>query len=58
MMELDEAIEDTAKKTRRYAKRQMTWFRGEAGVRWFRGFGAEPQVIDGAVRFVEARICL
>jgi len=29
--------------TRRYAKRQMTWFRREAGVRWLRGFGDEPE---------------
>jgi len=58
MMELDEVIEDTAKKTRRYAKRQMTWFRREPGVRWFRGFGDEPQVIDGAVRFVEAQLAV
>ena len=25
--------------TRRYAKRQVTWFRKEPGVRWFSGFG-------------------
>jgi tRNA dimethylallyltransferase len=30
-MGLDEAIEDAAKQTRHYAKRQMTWFRKEPG---------------------------
>jgi tRNA dimethylallyltransferase len=30
-MTLDEAIEDTAQKTRNYAKRQLTWFRKERG---------------------------
>jgi len=28
--------------TRRYAKRQLTWFRKEQGVRWFSGFGDDP----------------
>jgi len=27
--------------TRQYAKRQLTWFRKETGVRWFSGFGDE-----------------
>jgi tRNA dimethylallyltransferase len=31
---LYEAIEDTVRATRRYAKRQMTWFRKEAEIRW------------------------
>lgn len=30
-MTLDEAIQDTAQETRRYAKRQLTWFRKEPG---------------------------
>jgi tRNA dimethylallyltransferase len=30
--------------TRRYAKRQWTWFRKETGVRWFEGFGDDPQL--------------
>ncbi len=30
--------------TRRYAKRQMTWFRREAAVHWCEGFGDDPQV--------------
>jgi tRNA dimethylallyltransferase len=29
---------------RNYAKRQMTWFRREPEVRWFKGFGDEPAV--------------
>jgi tRNA dimethylallyltransferase len=28
------AIDDTARQTRRYAKRQLTWFRKEPGARW------------------------
>ena len=32
---LDAAIEATIRATRRYAKRQMTWFRREPAIRWF-----------------------
>jgi tRNA dimethylallyltransferase len=34
---LDEAIEATVAATRRYARRQMTWFRQDPRVRWFDG---------------------
>ena len=30
--------------TRRYAKRQLTWFRRESGVHWLAGFGDDPIV--------------
>ena len=47
---LPEAISQTQAATRRYAKRQMTWFRREAGINWFSGFGddlrIQAQVID------------
>ncbi|HXH50364.1 MAG TPA: tRNA (adenosine(37)-N6)-dimethylallyltransferase MiaA [Terriglobia bacterium] len=39
---LDEAVRDTQTATRHYAKRQMTWFRREAGMNWFPGFGDDP----------------
>jgi tRNA dimethylallyltransferase len=38
---LQEAIAQTKQGTRRYAKRQMTWFRKEEGVIWFHGFGTD-----------------
>jgi tRNA dimethylallyltransferase len=41
---LAEARETIQQATRRYAKRQLTWFRREQGVRWFSGFGDEPAV--------------
>jgi tRNA dimethylallyltransferase len=41
---LGEAIESTQKATRHYAKRQMTWFRREPAVTWFRGFADDPGV--------------
>ncbi len=41
---LPEAIAETQKATRRYAKRQWTWFRREPDVAWFRGFGDDPRI--------------
>ncbi len=32
---LEEAVDETVRATRRYAKRQLTWFRKEAGIHWF-----------------------
>jgi tRNA dimethylallyltransferase len=40
----EEAIESTQRETRRYAKRQLTWFRKEQDVRWIEGFGDNPRV--------------
>ncbi len=48
-MTIDEAIESTQKETRRYAKRQWTWFRREPDAHWVRGFGDDPRV--------QSRIC-
>ena len=38
-----QAIESTQQETRRYAKRQQTWFRKEQNVHWIDGFGDNPQ---------------
>ena len=40
---LDQAIETTVQATRRYAKRQMTWFRRVEGVRWIPALEIEQQ---------------
>jgi tRNA dimethylallyltransferase len=48
-----EAIELTARMTRRYAKRQMTWFRREPGVEWFAGFGEDPRVQERVLQLLE-----
>jgi tRNA dimethylallyltransferase len=39
--------------TRRYAKRQMTWFRKEPGLAIYKGFGAELQVVTAAIAGVQ-----
>lgn len=38
--------------TRRYAKRQLTWFRKEPGVRWVAAFGDEVAALDEARRYL------
>ncbi len=38
----DQAIDSAQRNTRRYAKRQMTWFRHEASIEWIEGFGDDP----------------
>jgi tRNA dimethylallyltransferase len=43
-MGLPEAILQAQVATRRYAKRQMTWFRQEAGITWLGGFGDDPRI--------------
>lgn len=41
---LDEARAAIQQATRRYAKRQLTWFRKEQAVAWFPGFGDDARV--------------
>ena len=36
--------------TRRYAKRQLTWFRAERGVTWVHGTAGDPAALDGVRR--------
>ena len=43
-LSLEEAIFHAQGNTRRYAKRQWTWFRREAGLEWFNGFGHDPSL--------------
>ncbi len=43
-LSVDRAIEETQLATRRYAKRQWTWFRRERGMQWFDGFGTETEL--------------
>ena len=44
--DLASAIEQTKLDVRHYAKRQLTWFRHEAGVEWFEGFGEENDILE------------
>jgi len=46
---LESAIEQTSLDVRRYAKRQLTWFRHEADVEWIPGFGEENEVLESVL---------
>jgi len=50
-----EAVFYAQRNTRNYAKRQMTWFRKEAGMEWLKGFGdvVEPQALERVRRFLK-----
>jgi tRNA dimethylallyltransferase len=41
-MDLETAIALTARDVRAYSRRQMTWFRRDAAIRWFDPTGADP----------------
>lgn len=55
-MELEEARAAIQQATRRYAKRQMTWFRREQGVHWLTGFGGEAKVQEQALEWIQSQI--
>lgn len=50
---LDEAIKELQKDTRRYAKRQLTWFRGDPEMRW-----VAPEDIETVVREIRSFVDL
>lgn len=55
-MTLQDAIDKTCVSTRRYAKRQKTWFRKESDVRWIEDPGDAPGVLEKALAIVEEGI--
>jgi tRNA dimethylallyltransferase len=51
----EDAIAETQQATRQFAKRQMTWFRKEAGVSWLEGFGDDENVTAKAAERAGAK---
>jgi len=51
----EEAVVSTQMETRRYAKRQMVWFRREKDVRWFEGFGDDGAIQDAVLGFLDVQ---
>lgn len=47
-----EALEAMQMQTRRYAKRQLTWFRRDPAIHWLRGFGDDPVIVEQALRLL------
>jgi tRNA dimethylallyltransferase len=53
---LEEARTAIQQATRRYAKRQMTWFRRERHVHWLAGFGDNPQIQKQALEYARGQV--
>ena len=51
-LNLREAIFYAQRNTRQYAKRQLTWFRREAGLVWLKGFADTPGIREQALERV------
>ena len=52
---LQKAREAIQQETRRYAKRQFTWFRKEVGMQWFSGFGDEGEMQASVFEFLKSQ---
>ncbi len=52
--DLASAIEQTKFDVRHYAKRQLTWFRREAGAEWFAGFGEQGVTIEAVLGAIQS----
>jgi tRNA dimethylallyltransferase len=50
---LERAIELIKRDTRRYAKRQWTWFRGDSDVRWLTGKNSQTEAVKMAKNFLK-----
>ena len=51
---LEPAVPEIQQATRRYAKRQITWFRREDNVHWLTAFGTEENIQAEALKIVSA----
>lgn len=56
--DLDRAIELVKRNTRRYAKRQLTWFKRYKNIKWFYldEYTDKKKIIDNIIQFVEGNI--
>jgi len=55
-VDLETAVRAIQQATRRYAKRQITWFRREGGVEWYEGFGDDPAIMEKVFAMLGARL--
>jgi tRNA dimethylallyltransferase len=51
-----DATEKIQQFTRRFAKRQLTWFRREPSVNWLAGFGDAPETSAAALQIINSQI--
>jgi tRNA dimethylallyltransferase len=52
-LEQGAAIKEIQQSTRRFAKRQITWFRKEKHVEWLTGFGDDPGIQSAALEIAQ-----
>lgn len=55
-MSLEEAISETQTQTRRYARRQLIWFRKDPAVRWLPYFGQDLRAEEGALHLIREKV--
>jgi tRNA dimethylallyltransferase len=51
-----DAAQKIQQATRRFAKRQLTWFRREPNVHWLTGFGDAPEIFAAALKILNSQI--
>jgi tRNA dimethylallyltransferase len=56
VVDLETAVKAIQQATRRYAKRQITWFRREKGVEWFQGFGDDPPILESVTAMLHGKL--
>jgi tRNA dimethylallyltransferase len=54
-LQMDKARAAIQQATRRYAKRQLTWFRRESSVHWLAGFGDQTNVQKDALAWLKSQ---
>ena len=55
-MKLEEATAAIQQATRRYAKRQLTWFRRDAQIHWLTGFGQDTPIQQQALAGIRGQL--
>lgn len=56
VLSLDEAVSRIEQSTRRYAKRQLTWFRKDPEIRWFEGFGDNSAIQEAVEQYLKVQL--
>ena len=51
-----DALDEMRRDTRRYAKRQVTWFRRESHMHWFQGFGSDSAVQSAVLEAINTHV--
>ena len=55
-IDYDEMVSEIKKNTRRYAKRQMTWFRRNTSIRWFDMSAGSETAAQGVIAYIKGAL--